>query len=168
VTDVAGQSQTMVPVALALVGLGMAVGAPIGGRMADRYEYRGMVVWFLATLGVLAIMGLFASKIVILMAALFAVGVTLMAAVPTIAVRMTFIAPHAPTMMGALNMAAFNVANALGAVAGGTTIAAGMGYVSSIWAGFAMTAAGLILFTLLYRWLQGQHVIAADVVSQSS
>jgi DHA1 family inner membrane transport protein len=168
VTEVAGQSRTVVPVALALVGLGMTVGAPIGGRMADRYEYRGMVVWFLATLVVMAVMGLFASNIVILMASLFAVGVTLMAAVPTIAVRMTFAAPEAPTMMGALNMAAFNVANALGAVAGGTTIAAGMGYVSSIWAGFALTAAGLVLFALLYRWLAGRQVVAAGVVSQSS
>ncbi|WP_349999104.1 MFS transporter [Stenotrophomonas lacuserhaii] len=155
VTEVAGQSQIVVPVGLALVGLGMAVGTPIGGRMADRYEYRGMVYWFLATLAVMVVMGLFADNISILMVTLFAIGVTLMAAAPTIPVRMTHLAPNAPTMMGALNMAAFNVANALGAMAGSTTIAAGMGYVSSIWAGFAMTAAGLLLFALLYRWLRG-------------
>lgn len=165
VTEVAGQSQVVVPVALALVGLGMAVGTPVGGRMADRHEYRGMIVWFLATLAVMAVMGLFSRSIVVLMVALFAVGVTLMAAVPTIPVRMTHLAPRAPTMMGALNMAAFNVANALGAMAGGTTIAAGMGYISSIWAGFAMTAAGLGLLALLYRWLKGGVPMTVAVTS---
>lgn len=162
VTEVAGQSQAVVPLALALVGLGMAVGTPIGGRMADRHEYRGMVMWFLATLVVMALMGLFARNIVVLMMTLFAVGVMLMAAVPTIPVRMTSMAPEAPTMMGALNMAAFNVANALGAMAGGTTIAAGMGYVSSVWAGFAMTAAGLGFFAVLYRWLRGEVQLPAS------
>lgn len=122
VTEVAVQPAAMVPVALALVGIGMAVGTPIGVRMADRYEYRGMVIWFLATLAVLALIGLFGRYTVVLLPSLFAVGVTLMAAVPSIPVRMTHLAPEAPIMMGALNMAAFNVANALGATAGGATI----------------------------------------------
>jgi DHA1 family inner membrane transport protein len=149
VTEDADQSERMIPIALALVGIGMAVGTPIGGRLADRYETRGMVLGFVATLIILAVGALFGRNIWVLMIALFSVGVTLMAAVPTIAVRMTRLAPEAPTMMGALNMAAFNVANALGAVAGGATIAAGFGFLSSLWAGFALTATGLVLFALL-------------------
>jgi DHA1 family inner membrane transport protein len=154
VTEVAGQSRAVIPIALSLIGIGMAVGTPIGGRTADRYQYGGMVFWFAVTLVILVLIGLFGRHIVVLMPLLFAVGVTLMAAVPSIPVRMTHIAPKAPTMMGALNMAAFNVANALGATAGAATIGAGMGYMSSVWAGFALTLAGLVFFAMVYPFLR--------------
>ena len=118
-----------------------------------------MVVCFLAMLAVMAVMGLFARNIVVLMVPVFAVGVTLMAAVPTIPVRLTYMLPRAPTMMGTLNMAAFNVANALGAVAEGTTITAGMSYVSSVRAGFAMTVAALAVLAVLYCWLRKEAAV---------
>jgi DHA1 family inner membrane transport protein len=161
VTEVAGQAPLMIPVALALIGIGMAVGTPIGGRAADRYQYRGMVFWFAATLVVLVLIAVFGSNIVILLPLLFAVGVTLMAAVPSIPVQMTKIVPEAPTMMGALNMGAFNVANAIGTTAGAASIEAGMGYMSSVWAGFALTLAGLLFFAAVYPFLRRASTTAA-------
>jgi DHA1 family inner membrane transport protein len=47
-------------------------------------------------------------------------------------------------MMGAMNMASLNVANAIGAAAGGASISAGFGLLSAAWAGFILTALGLI------------------------
>ncbi|RVO69957.1 MFS transporter [Sinorhizobium medicae] len=166
VTEVAAQAETLVPVALAMVGLGIAVGTPIGGRAADGDAFRSVVVWFSATLVVLFFMGTFGGDVAVLLPLLFAVGVTLMAAVPSIAVLMTKLAPGAPTMMGALNMAAFNVANALGAAASGMTIAAGMGYMSSIWAGFAMTLAGLVVFVASSAFLSRGSTEVADLPAE--
>ena len=39
----------------------------------------------------------------------------MMAAIPTIQVRLTRFAPEAPSLMGAMNLASLNVANAIGA-----------------------------------------------------
>ena len=50
--------------------------------------------------------------------------------------------------MGAMNLASLNVANAVGARAGGVTIAAGYGLLSAVWAGFALTLVGLVIFGL--------------------
>ena len=82
----------------------------------------------------------------LLFPALFGVGATMMAAIPTIQVRLTRLAPESRTLMGAMNLASLNVANALGAWAGGVAIGAGWGLLSAVWAGFALTSAGLLLF----------------------
>lgn len=151
VTEVAGMSPTVTPFALSLIGIGMALGNVLGGRLADLYAFRGMVLGFIATLVFLALMGTFAHVPLVLLATLTGMGFTMMVAAPSIPLQMMKMAPEAPTLMGALNMASFNVANAIGAAVGGTTIHAGYGFVSPIWAGFILTSSGLVVFALLYR-----------------
>ncbi len=51
-----------------------------------------------------------------------------------------------------LAVASLNVANALGAWAGGVSIGAGFGLLSPAWAGFGLTAAGLLLFVVMIAW----------------
>jgi predicted MFS family arabinose efflux permease len=55
--------------------------------------------------------------------------------------RLTGFAPDTPTLMGALNLA-----NSLGAVGGAITLDAGWGALSTVWAGFVLTTAGLVLY----------------------
>ena len=148
VTDVATLEPVWIPVALALFGLGMTAGNLIGGRLADSYPARGLVVGFGSALIVLALLAAGGSNVLILMPALFGVGATMMVAIPTIQVRLTRFAPEAPTLMGAMNLAALNVANAIGAWAGSLTIAAGYGLLSAVWAGFGLTLLGLLVFAL--------------------
>ncbi len=50
--------------------------------------------------------------------------------------------------MGAVNLAALNLANALGAVGGALALGAGWGTLSTAWAGLALTAAGLLVFAV--------------------
>ncbi|GAA3257507.1 hypothetical protein GCM10010532_107970 [Dactylosporangium siamense] len=52
-----------------------------------------------------------------------------------------------PDAHGALNLAALNLANALGAIGGALTIGAGWGPLSTVWAGFVLTTDGLLLST---------------------
>ena len=65
------------------------------------------------------------------------------ATVPPLQMRIMQYAHQAPTLASGANIAAFNLGNALGAWIGGVTIAAGFGYTSPIWAGAALTLAGL-------------------------
>ncbi|TSD86759.1 MFS transporter [Mycobacterium sp. KBS0706] len=148
VTDVATLDQAWIPIALALFGLGMTAGNLIGGRLADAHPARGLVVGFGSALVVLAVLAAGGGNVWVLMPALFGVGMTMMVAIPTIQVRLTGFAPEAPTLMGAMNLAALNVANAIGAWAGSLTIAAGYGLLSAVWAGFGLTLLGLLVFAL--------------------
>jgi predicted MFS family arabinose efflux permease len=146
VTDAARRDASLIPIALTVFGLGMAVGNQLGGRLADRYEHRGLIWGYGGVLVLLVLIGLAGSNLVVLMPCLFGVGATMMAAIPTIQVRLTGFAPDAPTLMGALNLAALNLANALGAIGGALTIDAGWGALSTVWAGFALTTGGLLLY----------------------
>ena len=67
------------------------------------------------------------------------------ATVPALQMRVMTHAGRATTLASGANIAAFNLGNAFGAWLGGVTIAAGLGYVSPIWAGAALTAAALAL-----------------------
>ncbi|GAA1419630.1 MFS transporter [Catellatospora coxensis] len=146
VTDAAGRDASLIPIALAVFGVGMAVGNSLGGSIADRYEHRGLIWGYGGVLAVLAVIGVTGGDLVILLPCLFAVGATMMFAIPTIQVRLTAFAPDAPTLMGALNLAALNLANSLGAIGGAITLNAGWGTLSTVWAGVVLTTAGLLLY----------------------
>ncbi|MBI4922304.1 MAG: MFS transporter [Devosia nanyangense] len=146
VTDLVLLPREAIPLALALFGIGMTVGNLYGGRLADAHPNRGIVAGYGCALVVLIALGIWGASTWILFPALFGVGATMMAAIPAIQVRLTSLAPESRTLMGAMNLASLNVANALGAWAGGLTIGAGLGLLSAVWAGFALTVAGLLLF----------------------
>ncbi|WP_431919631.1 MFS transporter [Nonomuraea jabiensis] len=146
ITDAALRDASLIPVALAVFGVGMAAGNHLGGRVADRYENRGLIWGYSAVLTLLALIGVAGGNLFILLPCLFGVGATMMFAIPTIQVRLTGFAPDAPTLMGALNLAALNLANSLGAIGGAVTLNAGWGTLSTVWAGFALTSAGLLLY----------------------
>ena len=148
VTDTVRLAPEMIPVALTLFGIGMTAGNIYGGKLADRYPARGIVIGFGSALVIMAILAVGGSNPIVFFAAMFGVGAAMMAAIPTIQVRLTNFAPEAPSLMGAMNLASLNVANAVGAAAGGTTIAAGYGLLSAVWAGFALTLIGLVIFGL--------------------
>lgn len=148
VTDLAHLDASLIAVALALFGIGMTIGNSIGGRLADKDPVRGIVIGFGSALVVLAILALGASSPVILFPGLFGVGATMMIAIPSIQVRLTRFAPEAPSLVGAMTLAALNLANAVGAEGGAAAIELGFGLSSAIWAGFALTAVGLTMFLI--------------------
>jgi DHA1 family inner membrane transport protein len=151
VTDEASLERRWVPVALAVFGIGMTVGNLMGGRLADGHPSRGLVLGYGGALAVLATLAVRGAQPWVLMLTLFGVGATMMMAIPTIQVRLTRAAPTAPTLMGAMNLAALNVANAIGAWSGAHAIASGHGLLSAAWAGFILTSLGLLVFLLTLR-----------------
>ncbi|MEV4619553.1 MFS transporter [Asanoa sp. NPDC049573] len=148
VTEAAGRDAALIPVALGVFGLGMAVGNYLGGRVADRAADAGLIWGYGGVLALLVPIGLAGGNLAVLLPCLFGVGATMMFAIPTIQVRLTGFAPEAPTLMGALNLAALNLANSLGAIGGAVTLDAGWGTLSTVWAGFLLTSAGLLLYVV--------------------
>lgn len=89
----------------------------------------------------------------LLLPRLFGVGAAMIVAIPTIQLGLTTFAPEAPTLVGAMNLASLNAANALGAWSGGLAIDAGFGLLSAVWAGFSLTLVALAVFALtLLGW----------------
>ncbi|MGC4772155.1 MFS transporter [Micromonospora sp. DT44] len=146
VTDAAGRDASVIPLALAVFGLGMAVGNHLGGRVADRSADRGLTWGYGGALALLVLIGVAGSSLEVLLPCLFGVGATMMYAIPSIQVRLTSLGPDAPTLMGALNLAALNLANSLGAIGGAIALEAGWGTLSTVWAGFVLTTTGLVLY----------------------
>ncbi|GAA2702063.1 MFS transporter [Actinoplanes palleronii] len=150
-THVTGLSAGVVPWVLATMGLGMTAGIAAGGIAADR-DLRRSVLWGLSGLAVsVAFFGLTASHPVGLFAGAFLVGAASLFIVPALQAQLMVAAPGTQLMGAALNQAAINVSNGLGAALGGLVIAAGWGYLSSAWLGIALALIGLLLAVLSFR-----------------
>ncbi|MFJ5282112.1 MFS transporter [Streptomyces parvulus] len=148
VTDAAHASSSIIPIGLAVFGTGMAVGNLIGGRLADRHALLGLFLGYVLVLGFLIIVALGGQSLTLLLVGFFGVGASAMMAIPTIQVLLTRFAPDAPTLMGAMNLAALNLANALGAVGGSVALSTGLGVLSPAWAGLILTACGLAVLAM--------------------
>lgn len=144
-TEVTGLPLGAVPWILVVIGLGMTVGNLVGGWAADRDVRRALVVFF-AGVGVSLIgLALSASSVVGLVVFAFLSAGFSAAASPAIQTRLMDVARDSQTIAAALNHSALNIGNSVGAALGGLTIAAGLGYLSPIWVGVGLTAAGIVL-----------------------
>ncbi|MDO3705239.1 MFS transporter [Micromonospora sp. C28SCA-DRY-2] len=142
-TEVSGFATGTVPWLLVLFGVGLFAGNLLGGRAADRSLDHTLVTVLAALSVVLTGFALTAGSRPLTIASLLLMGGFGFATVPPLQMRIMRYAHRAPTLASGANIAAFNVGNALGAWVGGLTISAGLGYTAPIWAGAAVTLAGL-------------------------
>ncbi len=142
-TEVSGFATGTVPWLLMLFGVGLFAGNLLGGRAADRDLHRTLVAVLAVLTVVLVGFALTAASPVLTVLSLVLMGAFGFATVPPLQMRIMKYAHRAPTLASGANIAAFNVGNALGAWIGGVTISAGLGYTAPIWAGAALTLAGL-------------------------
>lgn len=128
-TDITGFSASSVSYILVLFGVGITLGNIYGGKLADR----ALLPSLLGILLVLAVV-----------LAVFSVTDT----VPGLQLHMLNMAKEAPTLASSLNIAAFNLGNAIGAYIGGLVIDYGIGggLPAVPWVASLVTVIGL-LFT---------------------
>jgi DHA1 family inner membrane transport protein len=144
-TQVAGLSDSAVPWVMALMGLGMTVGIAAGGAAADRDLRRTIRYGFVAVVAAVVVFGVAAGHPAALFPAAFLVGATSAFIGPALQSHLIESAPGTQLMGAAVNQSAANVANSLGAALGGAAIAAGWGYLSPVWIGAVLAAAGFLL-----------------------
>jgi DHA1 family inner membrane transport protein len=145
VTQVTGQSESFVPIALVVIGLGMTLGNFAGGRAADHHVMGTIFVCFGIFVVALTSFALTAQTTVGLLVSLFVVGGAASALSPAIQSRLMDVAGDSQTLAAAANHAALNIGNSLGAYLGGVTIAAGLGYLSPSLVGLALCVPGIAL-----------------------
>lgn len=144
-TEVTGLPLGAVPWILVVIGLGMTVGNLVGGWAADRDVRRALVVLFVGVGVSLVGLALSATTVVGLIVFTFLAAGFSAAASPAIQTRLMDVARDSQTIAAALNHSALNIGNSLGAALGGLVIAAGLGYLSPLWVGVGLTAAGIAL-----------------------
>ena len=150
-TEVSGFAASTVPWLLVLFGTGLLIGNVVGGRFADRFLDRSLLVILAALVLVLAGFALAAPNAIATAVLILLMGGFGFATVPGLQTRVMSYAAHAPSLASAGNIAAFNLGNALGAGLGGVTISAGLGYTSPIWAGAVLTVGALLVMAVAAR-----------------
>lgn len=150
-TQVAGLGSAAVPWVLAAIGTGMTIGNVLGGIAADRDLRRTMLLGFCGLIAALVFFGLAADTTVGVFVGACLVGAGSLFLAPALQARLIAAAPDAELMGAAVNQSATNLANSIGAAAGGFAIGAGYGYLSPAWAGVAFTLIGLALAALSFR-----------------
>jgi len=143
VTQVTGQSESFVPIALVVIGVGMTLGNFAGGRASDHHVMGTILICFGLFVVALTGFALFANTTVGLLVSLFLVGGAASALSPAVQSRLMDVAGDSQTLAAAANHAALNIGNSLGAYLGGLTIAAGFGYLSPTWVGLALCVPGI-------------------------
>ncbi len=145
VTDVAGLSEGRVPLYLLAFGLGMVVGTPLGGRLADWSIFRSLLVSSAAMIAILVAFTVTAQWFIPGLLTAFALTVFGSVLVTNLQMRLMQVAGDAQTIGAAMNHASLNIANALGAWLGGVVVAAGFGYTATSWVGAGLSVAGLVV-----------------------
>jgi DHA1 family inner membrane transport protein len=140
--EVTHAADWMIPVVMAVFGLGTTVGNLICGWAADRWSIRAAGVSLAFTTLVLALYPSSTENLWLLTPLVFFIGcgVGLAAILQT---RLMDVAPHAQSLAGALVQSAFNLANAIGPWVGGLVIAAGYGLPATGYSAAVLTLGGL-------------------------
>ncbi|MFJ6673102.1 MFS transporter [Actinosynnema sp. NPDC091369] len=147
-TEVTALSASAVPWVLAVFGLGMTLGATVGGRFVDRSVMGTVFGALIAVTVVLVVFALTATSAVMAFGTVFLIGLVSQVLASALQVRLMDASPDAPSLASSSNHSALNIANGAGAWLGGLAIGAGWGYTSTAWVGVALSLAGLAVAAL--------------------
>ncbi|MGA0609713.1 MFS transporter [Caldimonas sp. KR1-144] len=141
-TQVTGVSEAAVSAILLVFGVGMIGGNMLGGRLADRALVPALLGTLAALAVVLVLMGWAVTAPVPAVIFVGLLGGAAFATVSPLQLRVLQQATGGESLASSLNIAAFNLGNALGAWLGGAAIAHGAGLASLPPIAAALTAAG--------------------------
>ncbi len=145
-TQVTHMGNNLVTATLLLFGAGLAAGNLLGGKLADRGVVRALFLSVGALMVVLAAGRWAFGNAAIAMVYVVVLGTVAFATVAPMQMRVLQQAgPQGANLASSLNIAAFNLGNALGAWVGGLVLTQGLGLLSIGWAAAGLTALGLVL-----------------------
>ncbi|MFJ9680323.1 MFS transporter [Streptomyces sp. NPDC101194] len=144
-TEVSGFDDRTVPLILVLIGIGMVVGTPLAGRLADRALLPTLYGALAGITAVSAFLILAVQSKPATIVGFLLFGVVGAAVIPPSQTRVLEAARGADNLASAANVSAFNIGNAGGPLLSGAALSAGRGYTSSLWIAAALGATGLAL-----------------------
>lgn len=144
-------STAFVTAMLVLYGVGLSLGNYLGGRFADRSLDLTLVCSLVAVVVLLAIFSVTTASKVVVAPLIFLWGIASFALVPPLQSLVVQEAKEAPSLASAMNIGAFNLGNALGAILGAGVIKAGFELSAVPLAGAGTAILGLLLVFLFRR-----------------
>jgi len=150
-TEITGVSEHGVSWTLLLIGLGLTIGNVLGGRLADWRLGATLTLIFLLIALFSALFSWTSANLLAAEITLFFWAMVSFAAVPALQINVVTYGKNAPNLVSTLNIAAFNVGNALGAWVGGAVIARGLGLAAVPLAAGALGLVGFVLCVITFR-----------------
>ncbi|MBK0063045.1 MULTISPECIES: MFS transporter [unclassified Acinetobacter] len=149
-TEYTKVSIDIVPIALAIWGVGMVIGGLLAGWLADRNLNKTIVGVLISSALAFVFASFMMSQLYTAILALFLIGLTVMGLGGTLQMRLMDVAGEAQGLAASLNHSAFNLANALGAFLGGWVLSHQMGWIAPIWVGFVLSLGGLVILLIAF------------------
>ncbi|MBD0675199.1 MFS transporter [Streptomyces sp. CBMA156] len=144
-TEVTGFGTGAVPLVLMVVGVGMVIGTPVAGRLADRAPAAALYAALAAVTAVpLLLLAAVHGKAAVL-AVFLLFGAAGGAVIPPLQARVMARARGADDLASAANISAFNIGNAGGPLLAGAALSAGAGFTAPLGIAAVLGAAGLLL-----------------------
>lgn len=144
-TEVTQVSEHGISWILLLMGVGLTLGNIVGGRLADWRLSVSLTTTFLLIAIFSALFSWTSYSLLAAEVTLFLWSAAAFSAVPALQINVVAYGKKAPNLVSTLNIAAFNVGNALGAWVGGVVITKGLGLTVVPLAAAALAVVGLLL-----------------------
>ena len=138
-------SPELITFMLVLIGIGFSIGNHFGGKFADQSLDKTLIGFLVLLMLMMLLFPILATTIIGAAIALIIWGVAAFAVVPPLQMRVMTVAHDAPGLASSVNIGAFNLGNALGAVAGATVLNLNLSYAAVSYACATLSALALIL-----------------------
>jgi DHA1 family inner membrane transport protein len=154
--QVAGASSSFVPLVLAAAGAGMLVGNIVGGFAVDKSLFTTVIAGFALYIVAIAAFNVTSSSAIGLIATFAVMNAAQQILGPAMQSWLMRISGRSEVLGASIHHAAFNLANALGALAGGTVIAAGWGMRAPAVLGLVLATAGMVMTLVVLGLLRAR------------
>ncbi|RFS34610.1 MFS transporter [Acinetobacter sp. SWAC5] len=138
-------SPELITFMLVLIGIGFSIGNHFSGKFADQSLDKTLIGFLVLLMLMMLLFPILATTTIGAAIALIIWGAAAFAVVPPLQMRVMTVAHDAPGLASSVNIGAFNLGNALGAVAGAAVLNLNLSYAAVSYAGATLSALALIL-----------------------
>lgn len=153
-------SPALITLMLVLIGIGFSIGNHLGGRFADLSLNKTLIGFLILLMLMMLLFPILASTALGAGLALIIWGAAAFAVVPPLQMRVMSVAYDAPGLASSVNIGAFNLGNALGAIAGASVLNLGLSYSAVSFAGAGLSAVALLLVLIQMKLAPQQDMTA--------
>lgn len=151
-------SPALITLMLVLIGVGFSIGNHLGGKFADLSLDKTLIGFLILLMLMMLFFPILASTALGAGLALIIWGAAAFAVVPPLQMRVMSVAYDAPGLASSVNIGAFNLGNALGAIAGASVLNLGLSYSAVSFAGAGLSAVALLLVLIQMKLVPQQDM----------